>query len=202
MATKPSKPGVGCDTRREPPVKAAPRQTAAVRHLAALFAEEPELVRACLQGIEREPAERAQLILAAAQLATEAYPEYADLFYQAGQAAVAAGEYDTAATALARAIKLNSTYKDALILAGRVAIQRRRPEEAEALLQTAVRAGADYPDVHVLLGNLWRERGALPRARAAYERALELNGNLKAAQTALATLENTATRGKCDELSA
>jgi predicted Zn-dependent protease len=134
------------------------------------------------------------LILAAAQLATEAYPEYADLFYQAGQAAVAAGEYDTAATALSRAVRLNPTYNDALILAGRVAIQRRRPAEAETLLQTAVRSGADYPDVHMLLGNLWRDQGAMDQARVAYERALKLNGNLKAAQTALAALNSAASR--------
>jgi tetratricopeptide (TPR) repeat protein len=202
MATKPSKPGVGCETRRAPAPAATQQQNAAVRRLAALFAEEPELVRACLQGIEREPADRARLILAAAQFATKAYPQYADLFYQAGQAAVAVGEYDTAATALVRAVELNPTYNDALILAGRVAIQRRRPEEAETLLLTALQAGADYPDVHMLLGNLWREQEATPRARAAYQRALELNPNLKAAQTALATLDNAASSGKSDELSA
>lgn len=202
MATTPSTPGVGNDTRAGRPATASRGPAAAVRRLAALFAGEPELVRACLQGIEREPPRRARLILDAAQLATEAFPEYADLFYHAGQAAVAAGEYGTAAAALARAIELNPTYKDALILAARVAIQQRQPDQAEALLQSAVRAGADYPDVHMLLGNLWRDQGALARARAAYERALELNANLKAARTALATLSAAAPPRKCDELPA
>jgi superkiller protein 3 len=159
-----------------------------IRHLAALFAREPELVQACLQGIESESPDEAHVVLEAARMAAVLHPTYADLLYYAAKAAVMAHEYETADRLLDSALALNPEYKDALILAGRVALLRAQPQRAATLLETALAGGADYPDVHVLLGSVWEMRGELEQARASYTRALELNDSLESAQQALATL--------------
>lgn len=192
-------PAHSADGRRSAPD--APT-TAKVRHLAQVFAREPELILACLHGLHQEPPAKARVILAAARLAAAEYPEFADLLYCAAQAAVAAEEYGTAEVILNDALGLNPEYKDALILAARVALLRGQPQRAVAHLERAVAAGADYPDVHVLLGNAHRQQGRLRQARAAYVRALELNGNLRAAQTALAALPPNTDTGKGHELPA
>lgn len=174
----------------------------AVRQLAARFAQEPELVLACLEGISNDDRGEAKVILEAARVAAAANPDYADLIYAVGRAAVVAGEYETAAIALDHAITINPTYKDALILDARVALRRGQPALAAVRLNAALAEGADYPDVHMLLGDVWTKQGDLPRARAAYERALELNAKLTPARTALAALEPINGSRRCHELPA
>ena len=177
-------------------------RTRAIAELADAFACEPELILAFLQGIDQETSDRAGIVLAAAQTAAAACPEYADLLYYVGQAAVAARDYAAADAALQRALDLNPGYKDALILAARVALQQRKPRHAAALLEQAVSLGADFPDVHMLLGSAWRELDDRDRARGAYVRACELNPNLTAARAALADLPPVDTSGKSNELPA
>lgn len=161
---------------------------APVRRLASLFVAEPELVRAWLQDVGREASERTQLVLAAARVAAEQCPGYADLLRYAAEAALAAGAFDEAAELAERALLLNPGYRDGLALAGRIALLRGRPAQAADLLQRAVDAGAAWPDVHVLLGDAWREQADWTRARAAYARACALNPRLDAARAALAAL--------------
>ncbi len=170
--------------------------------LADAFAWEPELIRACLQGIGYRAPNAARRVFAAAQQALVRRPQYADLCYYASEAAVRAGDRDAAAALLERALGINPSYRDALILAARVARLRGQPELTRARLRAALQAGADYPDVHTLMGDVWREEGKWHRARAAYQRALELNANLPAVRAALALLPPTGTREKCDELPA
>ncbi len=158
------------------------------RDLAEVFGREPELIAACLQDAEQaSPASRRQ-VLAAARQAVARYPDYADLHYHAGQAAVATGEVELAREWLDRALRIHPDYKDALLLAARVEQTRDRVQEAERLLQRALAAGADYPDVHLLLGQVCAAQGRWADARRAYHRALELNGRLTAARDALARL--------------
>jgi tetratricopeptide (TPR) repeat protein len=173
-----------------------------IAELADAFVREPELIRAFLQGIAQETPERVRIILAAAQTAAATRPKYADLFYHAGQAAVAAGELDTAAAELQRAVELNPGYCDALILAAQVAVQQSQPQRAGQLLEAALAHGADYPDVHMLLGNVRRTLGQFELARQAYRRAGELNPQLTAAQAALTALSCSGASGKSDELPA
>ena len=170
--------------------------------LAASFADEPELILACLQGLGQESAAQARAILDAACSATEARPEYADLFCHAARAAMTAGEYKTAEIVLAHALELNPTYKDALILAGHVALKQQQLRRAATYLETALSMGADYADVHVLLGDIHCQEGDRTQARTAYERALELNASLTAAHAGLAILGPKEATGKRDELSA
>jgi len=172
------------------------------RRLALLFAEEPELIRACLENIERESAETLELILTAAQAALTVCPQYADLLYHASQAAMTAGQYETAARLLESALRINPGYRDALVLAARVSLRRGKGAEARAYLNTALAQGAEYPDVYLLLGNVWRDERKWNEARASYRRALELNANLTAARDALAALPPAEGSGKNDELSA
>jgi tetratricopeptide (TPR) repeat protein len=160
----------------------------AARRLAKMFATEPELISACLHGVETQPPTWTQTVLDAALLALAKHPHYADLNYYGSQAAVAAGEYDTAARLLAQALHVNAGYREARVLAGRVALLRQRPQEACAHLETAVALGADFPDVHLLLGDVWRACGNWSRARQSLARALELNAGLAAAGAALAAL--------------
>jgi tetratricopeptide (TPR) repeat protein len=175
----------------------------AMRQLARAFACEPELIAACLQGtLPEEQSTPARTVLGAAQLALRSRPDYADLHYHAGQAAIAACEYEAAAELLDGALRLNPDYQDALILAAHVALLRRQHGSAKKLLLNALAKGADYPDVHLRLGDACRAEGDWGQARAAYERALTLNANLSAARTALAALPATETSGKNDELSA
>jgi len=188
-------------TTRPESTRSSPGEPRA-RRLAALFVQEPELIRACLENIEHEPPETVALILAAAHAAVGACPEYADLFYHAAQAAVCAGQYESAATLLEGALRINAHYRDALVLAARVALLRGKTTEAKGFLQSALTKGAEYPDVHLLFGNVWRGEGNWSAARAAYERALRLNGNLTAAREALAALPPAEARGKSNELPA
>lgn len=173
-----------------------------LRHLAGVFAVEPELVTACLQGIEQESSRAARQVLAAARLAVRRHPDYADLHFHAARAAVAAGEMTVAANLLERSLRIHPHYKDALILAARVALTRQRTAEAQTYLQTALAQGADYPDVHMLLGAVWRDAGDWPRARQAYQRALQLNSSLATARSALESLPSPANGGANHELPA
>ena len=191
------------DPVNPPPCGPAPSaRTRAIAELADAFACEPELILAFLQGIDQETSDRAGIVLAAAQTAAAARPDYADLLYFVGQAAVAARDYVAADAALYRALELNPDYKDALVLAARVALQQQKPRRAVELLERAVPLGGDFPDVHMLLGSAWRELGDLNRARGAYVRACELNPNLTAARAALADLPPADTSGKSNELPA
>ncbi len=176
--------------------------TRAARGLAEAFADEPELILACLRGTPPPSPARARQILRTARQAMALRPRYADLYYFAAQAAVVAEEPDMAAALLIQALELNPTYRDARVLAGRVALLRQRVDEARAHLTAAVASGADYPDVHLLLGQAWERGQDWSRARAAYERALTLNGNLHAAREALAALPGDGVDGVRHELPA
>lgn len=179
----------GSQARHQPAEGAGPRPPRPrTRDLAEVFGREPELIAACLQGSDQAPMTWSRQILAAARRAVARYPNYADLHYHAGQAAVVAGEVDLARAWLDRAIRIHPDYKDALVLAARVEHARHRVQEAERLLQRALAAGADYPDVYLLFGQVCAEQGRWSEARQAYHRALELNSHLSAAREALATL--------------
>jgi tetratricopeptide (TPR) repeat protein len=174
----------------------------AARRLAEVFADEPELILACVRGTPPSSRGEAQQVLSAARQALVLRPRYADLYFFAAHAAVVANEPDAAAGLLAQALELNPTYRDARVLAGRVALLRQRVEEARAHLSLALASGADYPDVHMLLGQASERVQDWPQARAAYQRALTLNSNLHAARAALATLPSGGADGVCHELPA
>ncbi|MBP7746486.1 MAG: tetratricopeptide repeat protein [Phycisphaerae bacterium] len=171
-------------------------------NLRVAFGHEPELISACLEGLEASAPERARQILKAAQAALSDFPDYADLHYHASRAALAAGEYETATRLLESALRVNPGYVDALLLAARVALQGHRLADARRHLETARDRGADYPDLHMLMGGVCCKEGNWQAARAEYERALELNANLAEARAALAALRPEPRSGTDDELPA
>lgn len=161
------------------------------RDLVEAFAEEPELILACLQSGGPGSPSAVGSILEAAERSLGRHPQYADLHYFAARAAIDADKLEAAARLVGQALEINPEYRDALILAARVALRRGDWEEARAQLERALAFGADYPDVHTLLGEAHARAGALESARAAYERALELNPHLVEAREALATLQSS-----------
>ena len=170
--------------------------------LAEAFAQEPELVLACLNGAGAQSVSVAQHILRAAQLALAARPQYADLHCYAAHAALAAGAPQVARKLLAAALTINPEYADARVLAGHVALLCGQGREAREHLERALAGGADFPDVHMLLGRVWELEQDWARAGAAYQRALALNENMTAAREALAALPVMPPDGKSHELPA
>jgi tetratricopeptide (TPR) repeat protein len=198
---EPPHPPVPIDVSPQSP--ATPAETSqAILRLGAVFSQEPELISACLQGLEQQPPEWTRLVLGAAELALAGQPGYADLYYHASRAALAAGEHETAARLLEQALRVNPGYHDALVLAARVDWQRGQTPAARKHLEAAVRSGADYPDVHVLLGNMYRQEGDWLHARQSYQRALALNAGLPEARAALAELPPTQRGRESHELPA
>ncbi|MGD8453448.1 MAG: tetratricopeptide repeat protein [Phycisphaerae bacterium] len=165
---------------------ASTAHAAATDKLARSFGREPELILACLET-EEPDSPRLPLVLAAAEQAIAACPNYADLRYAAAQVAVRLGRHAEARSWLDGALELNPGYRDALILAARVAMAENRPDEALPVLQRALAHGADYADVHVMLGEVWKKLDDVAQAAQAYRRALEINGDLASAQRGLAT---------------
>jgi tetratricopeptide (TPR) repeat protein len=178
----------GPETRSAAAARGTPASDQAhqsVRHLSERFTREPELILACLAGIERRPLSWRRIVWYAADAACQKQPRYADLHYYASQAALAAGQSAAAMAHLRAALQINPDYMDALILAARIALLDGRPQIARTYLEQAQARGADYADVHMLLGAVWLQEGNQVRARAEYARALALNDKLSAARRAL-----------------
>jgi len=170
--------------------------------LARSFVREPELIRACLEPGNGAPVPNLETILAAAKQAILERPHYADLHYFAAEAALRHGDLGDARRLADGALTLNPQYRDALVLAGRVALAQEELDDAVRYVRRALHCGADYADVHVLLGDLSRARGQAAGAQAAYQRALSLNGSLRAARLALESVRAGRQDGGSDELPA
>lgn len=167
---------------------APPGRSARIARLAAAFAQEPELIAACLQGGADSTPDLCLLVLEAVAYALAQHADYADLYYFGGRAALAAGDTTLARRYLREALRLNPAYNDARVLAARLALDADQPRDAREELAKALACGADYPDVHLLLGHAWAREAQWERAREAYLRALTLNANLSPARAALEAL--------------
>ena len=118
-----------------------PHSNGHVRQLADAFAREPELILACLEGLEPESPPAAQRILAAACQALTRHPDYADLNYFTSRAAIVAQDHELAETLLRRALEINPGYKDAALWVARLAQVRARSNAEMAPPQPACAAG-------------------------------------------------------------
>lgn len=161
----------------------------AIEQLSAAIIKEPEFVEAFLSLPETEvDAEVFATLAAVLEEALHRHPEYADLHYHCGAIYQRMGRHRQAVRHAERAVELNGNYVNALILLAGLYGQTDEWAAGVQRLEQAVRAGADYPDVHYLMGRLFQSSGELNRARAAYERALELKRDYAAAREALAAL--------------
>ena len=169
--------------------QAAPR--ASLTALSKMLAAEPELIQSLLEGGNGPPSAQADFVLRAACQAAAARPKNAELHYYAARGAWLAEQLELAEQLLSQALAVRPRHVPALVLMGKVLHRRRAIERAIACLTSAVSSGAEYPDVYVELGQLWRQTGDAIRARTAFNRALELNPNFKAARDAVAELATT-----------
>src|SRR5262249_13308652 len=126
--------------------------------LAQQFAQEPELILACVESLADGAGPGLEAILAASERAARGRRNYADLHYFAGRAAAQAGADDRALQFLETAIEMNPRYRDALILAARIHHRRGDLQRAAQRIEQALSLGADYPDVHLLHGNICEAR--------------------------------------------
>jgi len=85
-------------------------------------------------------------------------------------------------------VQINPKYVQALMLLARLYGQTDRWAAGVQRLERAIEAGADYPDVHYLIGQLYQRGNQVDRARGAYQRALAMNQNYRAAREALEAL--------------
>lgn len=185
-----------------PPAEPPRRDEIRERHLARLFAAEPELIQACLESLDDQATGEAWTILGAAEQALSDRPDYADLYYFAAQAAMQLHRPQHARELLDKALRINPDYKAALILAARACLLQDNQDAALEYLRQALVNGADYADVHLMLGDLWARRDNVGAAQKAYERALQINTRLAPARDGLAALANRRRRGGSDELPA
>lgn len=167
-------------------------ETADEKSIAALgevISQEPDLVEAFL-ALPESGADATIFAMLAAVLerALAHHPEYADLHYHCSRVYERLGRPEAALARLDEALAINPRYVQALIQLGRLFAGMDRRMEAAQRLRAAIACGGDYPDVHFLLGELYRRDGRRDAARCAYERALELNENYRAARDALKLL--------------
>lgn len=165
------------------------RDPAGIERLGEAILREPEFVEAFLSLPETDvDAEVFSTLAAVLERTLQKKPEYADLHYHCGAVYRRLGWHDAAVRHAERAVELNGRYINALILLADLYGRTDRWRDGVGRLEQAIQAGADYPDVHYLMGRLFQTGGELDRARRAYARALELNGNYKAAKEALTAL--------------
>lgn len=161
----------------------------AIERLGEAILREPEFVEAFLSLPETEvDCEVFSVVLAVLEQALRKHPEYADLHYHCGAVYRRLGHTREALRHAQRAVELNGNYVNALILLADLYGRTDQWLAGVERLEQAIRAGADYPDVHCLMGRLFQSGGQIDRARLAYRRALELNGEYSEAKEALAAL--------------
>jgi len=162
---------------------------AAVQRLGEIIAAEPDFLSAFLSLPESEVDREVFSTLAATlEHALEKHPEFADLHYHCGAVYRRLGRNREALEHAEHAVEINPRYVSALILLARLYGQTDRWAAGVERLEQAIRSGGDYPDVHYLIGQLCQKGGQLDRARRAYQRALALNQDYRAAREALAAL--------------
>ncbi len=150
---------------------------------------EPDFVEAILSVPESEvDSEVFSAMASILEKALQKRPEYADLHYHCGVVYRRIGQSQDAIRHAEEAVRINPRYVNALILLAQLYGQTDRLSAGIERLEQAIAAGGDYPDVHYLIGQLYQSSGDLHRARAAYERALDLNQQYQAARDALSSL--------------
>jgi tetratricopeptide (TPR) repeat protein len=171
------------------PPKASRQDPASIERLGEAILREPDFVEAFLSLPETAvDGEVFSTLAAVLEQALQSRPEYADLHYHCGAVYRRLGRHDDALRHAERAVELNARYVNALVLLADLYARTDRWGAGVERLEQAIRAGADYPDVHYLLGRLFQSGGQLDRARQAYQRALDLNGEYEAAKEALTAL--------------
>ena len=129
-----------------------------------------------------------KLLLEALDRAINRYPDHADLLYHRGVVLNRLDQIPLAIRSVRQSLRINDQYIEALIFLGKLYQKVHRHEKAIRAFGRAIEADAAYADVYLLLGQSYQQTGQTDSARIAYENALLINDQYRAAQEALASL--------------
>ena len=129
-----------------------------------------------------------KVLLEALDRAIHRYPDHADLLYYQGEVLARLDRIPHAVRSVRQSLRINSHYKEALIFLGKLYQKVHRHKKAIQAFGRAIETGAAYADVYLLLGQSYQQTGQMDSARSAYENALLINDQYRAAQQALANL--------------
>ena len=101
-------------------------------------------------------------------------PDWAEAWYNQGNAWRDLGNLPQAVTCYRRALQSRPDYPEAHHNLGRVLKLQGERDEAASCFQSAARLKPAFADAHVQLGHVYREAMKLDAAEASYRRALEL----------------------------
>ena len=101
-------------------------------------------------------------------------PDYAEAYYNRGNAYRSQGRLDEAIQEYRTALKLKTDYAEAYNNLGSVYYIQRRFDEGIKEYITALRLKPDYPDAHYNLGLAYTEKGLKEEAREEFKRLLEI----------------------------
>lgn len=91
-----------------------------------------------------------------------------------GNALASKGDFEHAATALARALSIKGDGPTAYSLA--ISYMRsKQPEKSRLVFEDMAKNLGDTPSLHILMGHAYRDAGHIPEAIAEYRRALAIN---------------------------
>jgi tetratricopeptide (TPR) repeat protein len=122
------------------------------------------------------------------QIALQIKPDYAEAFYNLGNAYFAQGHVDKAISHLEKAVEISPDYVDAHNNLGHILLAQGQLDKAIAHFKKAVEVNPDHTEAHYNLANaLWR-RGQIHEAIVQYQKALETEPHFVEAQNNLAWL--------------
>jgi len=124
--------------------------------------------------------------LSFAEEALERDPRDPYALYQRGRLLGLSDDYEGARAALLGALERELEFEDALVALGEAAFRLGRFDDGERYLERAVSLNPGRSEVHALRGMNFLRLGSVPEARAAFERALELDPNEPDARGGLA----------------
>lgn len=175
-----------------PAPSSAEQPAGELSRLAAMLAEEPQCAEALLSSpaddADEQDGEAALLVAAAALLALQQRPAYADLHLAASRALGQLGCTGEAIGAARRALEHNERFVQARLHLAELYAGAGLAVAAAEQAQRAVDDGADWPDARVRTAELLRQAGLPQRARFHLERALQLKNRYRPAEEALRAL--------------
>ena len=122
-------------------------------------------------------------------------PDYADAYNNMGTALKDKGDLDVAIDSYKKAIKIKPDYAGAHYNLGVTLQELGRLDEAEASYTQAIALKPDYAEAHTNLGCLIYEKGDVNSALHFFEKAFELDSELRINELRLMVLKSRATHG-------
>ncbi|MEM7296259.1 MAG: tetratricopeptide repeat protein [Pseudomonadota bacterium] len=136
-----------------------------------------EVLLAVAQALEGHA--KADYVLLYCRLAEVLAPDSTQAIFTSANMLHELRQYDLAVETLMQVPASDASYLDAQLKRARVLRDAGRIEDAVSLVENIAAVTNDVPRVHEKLGNLYRHVDRYADARAAYDRALELQGDMQ-----------------------